>query len=140
MCVCLSVSVYVCVLRYFVSPITHEPLIGHMFQRLHVLRRGPNKNFFINWWIPGILLKCLIKIYRFFQKKLNATTLTKTTSLITFQYQTLLRGKKHNGNYDSPNFHVDLAFAWKVTYWLNWMIYTNFKFPTVFSTAERSLY
>ena len=42
-------SVYVCVLRYFVSPITHEPLIGHMFQRLHFLRRVPNKNFFIHW-------------------------------------------------------------------------------------------
>ena len=50
------------------TPITHEPLIGHMFQRLHSLCHVPNKNFFMNWLIPGILLGCLIKIYRFFQK------------------------------------------------------------------------
>ena len=36
----------VCVLRYFVTPITHEPLIGHMFERLHFFMPRPEQELF----------------------------------------------------------------------------------------------
>ena len=55
-----------------------------MFQRLHFLCRVSNKNFFMNWSIPGILLGWLINIYWFFQKFWAPSRLPKPHFLSRF--------------------------------------------------------
>ena len=93
MSVCVCLCVCACMLRYFVSPMTHEPLIGHMFQRLHFFAPWPKQELLHELVNTRYILRLFKKDLSIFSKNLSAVSLTKTTSLVTFQYQTLLRGK-----------------------------------------------